>query len=83
MRRAEKSRQEYSDDDLITILSDAPTKANAIKHAARFQRSPDAIELIYKWAMTPKGIITKRGRGEDAFILQVRRIAKERVGWLS
>jgi hypothetical protein len=83
MKRAEKSRQEYSDDDLITILSDAPTHANAIKHAARFQRSPDAIALIYKWAMTSKSTIKKRGRAEDTFILQVRRIAKERVGWLS
>src|SRR5208283_2323815 len=61
MKRAKKSRQKYSDDDLIAILSDAPTRANAIKHAARFQRSPEAIELIYKWAMTPPGTIKKRG----------------------
>jgi hypothetical protein len=55
----------------------------AIKHAARFKRSPDANALIYKWAMTPEGITKNRGRGEDAFTLQVRRVAKERVGWLS
>ena len=82
MKRPEKSRQKYSDDDLIAILSDAPTRANAMKHAARFQRGPKAIELIYKWAMTPLGTIEERGRGQDAFILQVRRVAKERVGWL-
>lgn len=82
MKRAKKSRQKYSDDELIMILSDAPTRANAIKYAARFQRSPEAIELIYKWAMTPLVTIKERGRGEDAFILQVRSVAKERVGWL-
>jgi hypothetical protein len=68
---------------LIVILSDAPTRAHAIKHAARFQRTPDAIEMIYKWAMTPKGIIKKRGREDHAFMMQIRRIAKERLGWLS
>jgi hypothetical protein len=26
----------------------------AIKHAARFQRSPDANALIYKWALTQR-----------------------------
>jgi hypothetical protein len=64
-------------------LSDAPRHANAIKHAARFQRSPDAIALIYKWSVTSKGITKKRGCGEDAFILQIRRVAKERAGLLS
>jgi len=83
MKRPEKARQSYTDEDLITILSDAPTQANAMKHAARFQRTPEAIEMIYKWAMTPKGIVKKRGRGDDAFMLQIRRIAKERLGWLS
>jgi hypothetical protein len=33
----------------------------AIKHAARFQRSPDANALIYKWAMTPEGITKTAG----------------------
>jgi hypothetical protein len=32
----------------------------AIKHAARFQRSPDANALIYKWALTPEGITKNR-----------------------
>ena len=83
MKRPEKFHKPYSDEDLITILSDAPTRANAIKHAARFQRTSDAIEMIYKWAMTPKGIIEKRGRADHAFMIQIRRVAKERVGWLS
>ena len=82
-KRPEKYREHYSDDDLIVILSDAPTRANAIKHAARFQRSAGAIENIYRWAMMPKGAIKERGREEHAFMLQIRRIAKERVGWLS
>jgi hypothetical protein len=47
------------------------------------QHDDDAIALIYKWAMTSKGTIIKRGRGNDAFIIQVRRIAKKRVGWLT
>jgi hypothetical protein len=37
--RAEKFQQPYSDDDPITILSDAPTHANAVKRGtipARF-----------------------------------------------
>jgi hypothetical protein len=82
-KRAVKAGQEYSDDDLITILSDAPTRANAIKHAARFQRTNAAIELIYKWAMSAPSVIDERGRGDDAFIQQIRRVAKQRVGWLS
>ena len=80
-KRPEKFRQPYTHDELITILSDAPTRANAIKHAARFQRSTAAIEEVYKWAMTPKGAIEKRGMG--VFIDQIRRVAKERVGWLT
>jgi hypothetical protein len=37
----------YSDEELLIILSDAPTQANAIKHALRFQRTVDVIEMIY------------------------------------
>ncbi|MGP8260630.1 MAG: hypothetical protein ACLQM6_11840 [Acidobacteriaceae bacterium] len=82
-KHAEKSRQPYSDEDLITILSDAPTHANALKHAARFQRTQGAIEMIYRWAMTPKEIVEKRGRADHTFMLQIRRVAKKRVGWLT
>jgi hypothetical protein len=82
-KQGEKSRQPYSDEDLIAILSDAPTRANAIKHAARFERTPAAIEMIYKWAMTSPSTIKKRGRTDHAFVSQIRRIAKNRVGWLS
>jgi hypothetical protein len=73
----------YSDEELVVILSDASTQANAIKHALRFQRTFDAIEMIYKWAMTPKSTIEERGQADHAFILQIRKVAKQRVGWLS
>jgi hypothetical protein len=82
-KRPLKFHQPYSDDDLVTILSDAPTRANSIKHAARFQRSSGAIAMIYKWAMTPPSIIKKRGRADHAFMAQIRKVAKQRVGWLS
>jgi hypothetical protein len=82
-RRPAKFHQPYSDDDLIIILSDAPTKANAIKHAARFERSAKAIEMIYRWAMSSKGTIAESGREDHVFIQQIRRVAKDRVGWLS
>jgi hypothetical protein len=82
-KRPARFHEPYTDDDLITILSDAPTHANAIKHALRFQRGVGAIEMIYKWAMTPKSTIAKRGRADHAFMLQIRRVAKERVDWLS
>jgi hypothetical protein len=82
-KHPEKFRQPYSDEDLITILSDAPTRANAVKHAARFQRTEGTIGMIYRWAMTPKEIVKKRGRSDHAFMLQIRRVAKKRVGWLT
>ncbi|HLK87314.1 MAG TPA: hypothetical protein VKT27_12485 [Candidatus Binataceae bacterium] len=82
-KRPEKYHKPYTDEELIIILSDAPTRANALKHAFRFQRSSAAIAMIYKWAMTPKSIIQKRGRENHAFMRQIRRIAKTRLGWLS
>jgi hypothetical protein len=82
-KRPPNFHQPYSDDDLVMILSDAPTRANAIKHAARFQRNSGAIAMIYKWAMTPPSIIRSRGREDHTFMLQIRRVAKQRVGWLS
>jgi hypothetical protein len=44
MKQPEKFHQPCSDDDLIMILSDAPARANAIEHAARFQRTSEAID---------------------------------------
>jgi len=82
-RKPSKFHQPYSDDDLITILSDAPTRANAMKHALRFERSADAIAMIYRWAMTPPSVIKLRGREDHKFMLQIRRVAKQRLGWLS
>lgn len=81
--KAERYRKPYHDDELIVILSDAPTKANTVKHAARFQRTPGAIEQIYRWAMTPPSQVNARGRENDKFQRQIRRIAKKRLGWLS
>ncbi len=82
MKKGANSRQPYSDEDLIAILSDVPTRANAVKHAARFNRSTKAIEMIYKCAMNRKEAIEKLGREDNALMIQVRRVAKQRLGWL-
>ena len=71
----------YSDEELILILSDAPTKLNCEKYASVFKRSYNGIYQIYQWAMTPKKNVLKY-RPDDKFIGQIKRICKL-VKWVS
>lgn len=70
----------WTDDELRVVLSDAPTKENCLKHARAFGRGYGALEQIYRWAATPDATISAKGRSEDNFISQVKRVAKE-MGW--
>jgi hypothetical protein len=70
----------WTDDELRVVLSDAPTKENCLKHARAFGRGYGAVEQIYRWAASSEMQIRQRGRLNDAFIQQVKRIAKQ-LGW--
>lgn len=69
----------WSDAELRVILSDSPTAENCVKHAQAFNRGYGAVEQIYRWASTSDKEV-KRKRPNDAFIAQIKRIAKE-IGW--
>jgi hypothetical protein len=69
----------WTDDELRSILSDAPTRENCLKHARAFNRGYGAIEQIYRWAATTDREI-KRKRPDDAFVAQIKRIAKQ-LAW--
>lgn len=71
----------WTDDELIVVLSDAPTKNNCEKHARAFKRGLGSIQLIYRWAITTKKEI-KRKRGEEKFVNQVKRVSKK-IGWVA
>ncbi|HEL2738130.1 hypothetical protein NF418_07770 [Streptococcus suis] len=67
----------WTDEELKIILSDAATKQNCIKYAKLFKRSYGSIEQIYRWSTTPQKEINEKGRGDDRFIQQIKRIYKE------
>jgi len=75
-----RKMQPWSDDELRLILQLPPTKANILRLARAFRRGYGSIEQIYRWAATPKKIIEAKGRSDDRFIQQIKRIASE-VGW--
>ena len=66
----------WDDKDLVMILSNAPTKENCSRFAFLFKRGYGSIEQIYRWAATPSNKLEEKGRTEDAFVLQVKKIAK-------
>ncbi len=69
----------WSDDELRLILQLPPTKENILRLSRAFKRGYGSIEQIYRWAAEDmKSILQKRPN--DAFIQQIKRIAKE-VGW--
>ena len=79
-RREKKNKgQHWDDSELRIILQDAPTIPNCMKYAKIFGRGYGSIEQIYRWAATDMESINEK-RPNDAFILQVKRIAKE-IGW--
>ncbi len=67
----------WTDEELKIILSDPATKQNCIKYAKLFKRSYGSIEQIYRWSTTPQKEINEKGRGDDSFIQQIKRIYKE------
>ena len=69
----------WEDSELRIILQEAPTVANCVKYAKIFNRGYGSIEQIYRWASTDMESIKKK-RPDDAFVLQIKSIAKE-VGW--
>jgi hypothetical protein len=69
----------WSDDALRVVLQLAPTHENIVRLALAFGRGTGAVEQIYRWAATPDKVV-KQKRPNDAFVSQIKRIAKE-VGW--
>jgi hypothetical protein len=70
----------WTDDELKIVLSLPPTKENMLQLAKCFKRNIGSIEQIFRWAVTPKDVIKNKGRGNDAFIMQIKKIYKE-LGW--
>lgn len=69
----------WTDDQLRLVLSAAPTKENCLKHARALGRGFGSIEQVYRWALsTDEAIKTKRP--DDAFVAQIKRVAKQ-LGW--
>ncbi len=68
--------KEWTDEQLKIILSDAPSTSNCMKYAKIFHRGYGSIEQIYRWSTTPQKDIEQK-RGDDKFVLQIKRIAKE------
>lgn len=72
--------KEWSDDELRIVLSFSPTKTNCLFLAKAFKRGYGSIEQIFRWASTSDRVISDKGRTDDKFIQQVKRVSKE-VGW--
>ncbi|MDR0718734.1 MAG: hypothetical protein LBF78_03785 [Treponema sp.] len=70
----------WTDEELKIVLSLPPTKENILQLAKCFKRNIGSIEQIFRWAVTPKDVIKSKGRDNDAFILQIKKIYKE-LGW--
>ena len=59
------------------ILSDAPTKENCAKYAVLFKRGYGSIEQIYRWAAIPINSLEGKGRSNDSFVLQIKKVARQ------
>ncbi|MQR94193.1 hypothetical protein [Fictibacillus phosphorivorans] len=70
----------WTDEELRVIFSFAPNKENILKVAKAFKRGYGSIEQIYRWAATSDKDLMEKGRHEDKFVLQIKRVAKE-CGW--
>ncbi len=77
----ENKGKEWSDEELVVVLSDSPTKTNCEKYARAFKRGYGSIEQIYRWAMVSKKEIDKKRAGEK-FINQIKRVSKK-IGWVA
>lgn len=76
----ENKGRPWTDEELRVVLSFAPTKENILKLAKGFKRSYGSIEQIFRWAVTTDVEIINKGREDDSFIKQIRRLYKE-MGW--
>ena len=75
MRDCSNKGKPWTDEELMIILLEAPTKANCKKFAQIFKRGYGSIEQIYRWAATPK--IELGNRENDSFVQQIKRNAKK------
>ena len=78
-RDTSNSRRKWKDEELTIVLSDAPTLENCVKYAKLFRRGVGSIDLIYRWAAASDQRIEEE-RPDDAFVNQVKRVAKK-IGW--
>lgn len=69
----------WTDEELRVILKTAPTKENCMLLARAFRRGYGSIEQIFRWAAEDQATIDAN-RPDDAFVRQIKRIAKE-IGW--
>ena len=76
LRDTSNKGKSWKDEELKIILTDAPTKYNCLKYAKLFKRGYGSIEQIYRWATTPIKEMSDERRN-DAFIQQIKRVAKE------
>ena len=76
LRDTSNKGKSWKDEELKIILTDAPTKYNCLKYAKIFKRGYGSIEQIYRWATTPSKDMSDE-RQNDAFIQQIKRVAKE------
>lgn len=75
-REIRNKRKKWTDEELKVILSDAPSRSNCVKYAKLFHRGYGSIEQIYRWSTTTQQDIDGK-RPNDAFIAQIKRVAKE------
>ena len=76
LRDTSNKGKSWKDEELKIILTDTPTKYNCLKYAKIFKRGYGSIEQIYRWATTPIKDMSDE-RQNDAFIQQIKRVAKE------
>jgi len=69
----------WTDEELRVVLQHAPTKENCMLLARAFRRGYGSIEQISRWAAT-SGPEIEAKRPDDAFVQQIKRVAKQ-VGW--
>ena len=80
LRDTSNKGKKWKDEELKIILTDTPTKYNCLKYAKIFKRGYGSIEQIYRWATTPIKDMSDE-RQNDAFIQQIKRVAKE-IGFI-
>ena len=80
LRDTSNKGKKGKDEEIKIILTDTPTKYNCLKYAKIFKRGYGSIEQIYRWATTPIKDISDE-RQNNAFIQQIKRVAKE-IGFI-